>query len=111
MNDQQFREEHKPLHVPAHFDNSAALREQLAFALADIGEGNADEIAAHLLALHQKESDEALTNEAKALLAQWDKNGLVTVNTDNGETRYNLHKITEANSGSVNPRLLAPGLD
>lgn len=111
MNDQQFREEHKPLHVPAHFDSNAALREQLAFALADIGEGNADEIVAHLLELHQKESDEALINEAKALLAQWDKNGLVTVNTDNDETRYNLHKITQANSGSVNPRLLAPGLD
>ncbi|MCD8740368.1 hypothetical protein LT679_07105 [Mucilaginibacter roseus] len=111
MDDQQFREEHKPLHVPAHFDNNAPLREQLAFALADIGEGNADEVIAQLLNLHQKMDDQALTAEAKALLAQWDKNGLVTVNTDNGETRYNLHKITQANSGSVNPRLLAPGLD
>ncbi|MCC8409805.1 hypothetical protein LJ707_12785 [Mucilaginibacter sp. UR6-1] len=110
MNDEQFREQHQPLHVPAHYDKAAPLKERLAFALADIGEGTADEVTGHLLKLEGKD-DSAIKQEAQQLLATWDKGGLVTVNNEHGETRYNLHKITEANSGSVNPRLLAPGLD
>lgn len=110
MNDQEFREQHQPLHVPAHYDKAAPLKERLAFALADLGEGNAEEVVAHLLQL-EGEDNSSLNQEALELLAAWDKNGLVTVNTESGEKRYNLHKITQANDGSVNPRLLAPGLD
>ncbi|MBE9584301.1 hypothetical protein IM792_07570 [Mucilaginibacter sp. JRF] len=111
MNDEQFREQHQPLHVPAHYDKAAPLKERLAFALADLGEGTANEVIDHLLKLEGDTDDATLQAEAKQQLIDWSNNGLVTVNTEHPELRYNLHKITEANSGSVNPRLLAPGLD
>lgn len=111
MNDQEFREQHQPLHVPAHFETEAPLKERLAFALADLGEGTAEQVVNHLLELQGAPGDITLKNEADGLLRAWSRNGLVTVNTEGDVTKYNLHKITEANSGSVNPRLLAPGLD
>ncbi len=110
MNDEEFRELHQPLHVPAHYDANAPLKENLAFALADLGEGTADEVMAHLQQLSGGQS--AIEREhACELLDLWYKNGMVTVNEEVQPKRYNLHKITQANSGSVNPKLTAPGLD
>ncbi|MFD0795678.1 hypothetical protein ACFQZX_18805 [Mucilaginibacter litoreus] len=110
MKDQDFRELHQPLHVPAHYDQSAPLKENLAFALADLGEGTADEVIAHLKKL-SGDNDTVESDHACELLELWYKNGMVTVNEEVKPRRYNLHKITQANTGSVNPRLIAPGLD
>ncbi|TWR24288.1 hypothetical protein FPZ42_17565 [Mucilaginibacter achroorhodeus] len=109
MNDQEFRELHQPLHVPAHYDTAASLKENLAYALADLGEGTADEVIAHL---HELSGGDDIEREhACELLELWYKNGMVTVNEENKPRKYNLHKITQANSGSVNPRLIEPGVD
>src|SRR6478609_612770 len=111
MNDEQFRELHQPLHVPAHFEPDGKLADRVVFSLADIGEGSAQDIINHFNELQQTPADDKVIEQINELLGFWDKNGLVTTNQQNGECYYNLHKITRQNSGSVNPRLLAPGLD
>jgi len=111
MNDEQFRELHQPLHVPAHFNPEGKLADNVVFALADIGEGTAADIIKHFNQLHGTPAENEVLEQINELLGFWDKNGLITTNQKNGECYYNLHKITQQNSGSVNPRLLAPGLD
>ncbi len=44
MTDQEIRKQYQPLQIPAHFDQSAPLNQQILFALAQIGHGTADEV-------------------------------------------------------------------
>lgn len=112
MTDKEFREEYKPLQVPAHFDAAASTHDQVLYALAQLDNATADEVAAKLKELHNNEGGKELVGQVHSLLTEWHNKGLIASNTEeNGDLRYNLHKITEANDGHVNPDLLAPGLD
>ncbi|MDB5131246.1 MAG: hypothetical protein JWR02_995 [Mucilaginibacter sp.] len=44
LTDEEFREEYKPLAVPAHFDASDTQQNKMIFALAEIGEGSAEDV-------------------------------------------------------------------
>lgn len=45
MDDAAFREQFKPVHVPAHFDDAENLQDKVIFALAEIGEGTPDAVS------------------------------------------------------------------
>ncbi len=109
--DEEFRDAHKPLQVPASYKDAANVNEKVAFALADIGEGSADEVIRRIEALEQGADHKPVIAATRQTLTEWYDNGLIAANDRNGDLIYNLHKITRANEGAVDPNLLAPGLD
>lgn len=111
MTDEQFRALHQPLHVPAHFADAQTLTDKIAFAIADIGEANADAIIKFIEQEGPGATVKPLIAETHRLLAELYEQGLISAEEKNGELFYNLHKIIHANNGSVAPDLLAPGLD
>ena len=104
ISDEDFREEYKPLHIPAHFKDAVTEQDKVVFALAQIGEGTAAEVTKEL-------SDNGETINAEDILTHLFDKGLIKGEEVNGEMSYNLSKITRANDGAVDPDLLAPDLD
>lgn len=45
LTDEEFREQHKPLHVPAAYNEAHSVMDKVIFALADIGAGTAEEVS------------------------------------------------------------------
>lgn len=111
LTDEEFREEYHPLHVPGHFDAADTERDQLIFALAELGEASADEITAEWERLQASPVDEQQKAFVKTVLKSLFDKGLLNGSDKNGTVHYNLHKVTQANDGETDPELLAPGLD
>jgi hypothetical protein len=99
--DQSFFNEYKPLHVPHEYDPATCVQNNVVYALAQLGEATADEVAARLTMLepgtdpyiHQKNADDILNY-------LFDK-GLIKANNIDGKLAFNLSKIREANSGKA----------
>lgn len=104
ISDEEFREEFKPLHIPAHFKDAITEQDKVVFALAQIGRGTAADVNKQLL-------NNGSNINAEAVLTHFFNKGLIKGEEDNGVMNYNLSKITHGNDGAVNPGLLAPGLD
>jgi hypothetical protein len=111
MTDEEFREEYKPLQVPAHFEVADTQQNKMIFALAQIGEGTADEVIAELEKLESAALGEQNRLFVKTTLASLYDHGHLTGSETAGQVHYNLSKITRANDGAADPDLLAPGLD
>jgi glutamine synthetase adenylyltransferase len=111
MTDEEFREQHKPLQVPAAYDDAETMTDKVVFALADIGEGTAEDVIRHIEELHPDAEHKPIIASAHQILTELYDAGRVTGHEEDGDLVFNLHKITEANDGKVNPDLLAPGLD
>ena len=106
MTDEEFREAHKPLHVPAHYVDATDLTGKVAFALADLGEGSADEIIRRLENLEPAAEVKPLITHVHGVLDELFEKGAISAEAVNGTKVYNLHKITRANDGSVDPASL-----
>ena len=111
LSDQSFRDAFKPLQVPAHYDVNGTEEDRVLFALAQLGEGTVTEVAAKMADLQQGTNAADFLNPVKHLLTDLYSKGLLKGQDIKGAMHYNLSKIDEANSGAVNPNLLAPGLD
>ncbi|QEM11174.1 MULTISPECIES: hypothetical protein [Mucilaginibacter] len=101
LSDEEFREEYKPLHIPAHFDTQDTQQNKAIYALAQIGEGTADRVLKELESLQPGIVNEQLTALVKTTLADLFNKGLLKGEEHNGQMHYNLSKITEANDGST----------
>jgi hypothetical protein len=111
MTDEEFREEYKPLHVPAHYDPADTLQNKMIFALAEIGEGTAEEVIAELERREPGIPGEQNRAFVQATLGSLFEHGHLTGSEKQGVVHYNLSKITHANDGATDPDLLTPGLD
>jgi hypothetical protein len=111
LTDEEFREEYKPLHIPAQFSQADTQENKIVYALAQLGEAPAGAIINKLEELQPGIADEQLSAMTKQVLSNLFKKGLISGTDKQGEMHYNLHKITHANDGTVDPDLLAPGLD
>ena len=111
MTDEEFREEYKPLHVPAHYLAADTQENKMIYALAQIDEGTADNVIAELEKLEPGSVNEQTRAFVKTTLSSLFEKGHLTGSEINGEAHYNLSKITRANDGSTDPDLLAPGFD
>lgn len=111
ISDESFRNEFKPLHIPAHYQNSDNDQDKIVYALAQLGEGSADEVANKLAELDAEVNAEHFMVIAASVLGNLYEKGLIKGSKVSDKIHYNLSKITEANDGAVNPDLLAPGLD
>ena len=111
LTDEEFREEYKPLQIPAHYDAADTQENKIIYALAQLGEGTVTDVIAKLEILEPGITDEQLTAITKHVLTHLYDKGLLKGTDEHGAMRYNLSKITQANDGAVDPDLLAPGLD
>jgi hypothetical protein len=101
LTDEESREEYKPLEVPAHFDAANTQQNKMIFALAEIGEGSADDVIAELEKLEPGVTGEQLSALVHDTLRSLYDKGLLSGSEKNGVMRYNLHKITQPNSGGA----------
>ncbi|MXV15720.1 hypothetical protein [Hufsiella ginkgonis] len=111
LSDQEFREEFKPLQVPPSYDVSDTKENKVVFALADLGKGTADEVVSKITEFEPGFQDKGTMISTGDILQRLYEKGLLKGTEHEGAMVYNLSKITEANDGEVEPRLLAPGLD
>ena len=111
ISDQSFREAFKPLQIPAHYDINDTEEDRVLFALAQLGEGTVSEVAAKMANLQQGTKAADFLTPVKLILTDLYGKGLLKGHDIKGSMHYNLSKIDEANSGAINPNLLAPGLD
>jgi hypothetical protein len=111
LTDEEFREEYKPLQVPAHYDEADTLKNKMIYALAQIGEGTKEEVIAELAKLEPGITDEQNRAFVQAALSALYEQGHLTGSEKDGRMHYNLSKITQAKVGATDPDLLAPGLD
>lgn len=111
LTDEQFREQHGPLQVPAAYDEAATIQDKVVFALADLGEGTAEQAIKHIEQLDPEADPKPVIAATHEVLTRLYQNGQLAASEKDGDLVYNLHKITQANSGSTDPQKLAPGLD
>lgn len=111
LSDEEFREQYKPLYIPAHYQPADTQENKVIYALAQLGEGTVTDVMKKLEELEPNIGSEQFTALAKQVLTRLYDKGLIKGEDRQGSMHYNLGKITEANKGAVNPDLLAPGLD
>jgi hypothetical protein len=111
LTDEEFREEYKPLQVPSHYDEADTTQNKMIFALAEIGDGTAEDVIAELEKLEPGITDQQNRVFVNITLASLYDHGHLTGSEKNGQMHYNLSKITQANDGATDPDLLSPGLD
>jgi hypothetical protein len=111
MDDAAFREQFKPVHVPSAFEDAENLQDKVIFALAVLNEGTADAVARRLEVLEPDVPEKQGIAGVHQILTELYGKGLIAANETGGSLVFNLHKITQANDGNVDPGLLAPGLD
>jgi hypothetical protein len=110
LSDHDFREEFKPIAIPASYDLNDTLENRALFALASLGEANGDEVFGKMRAF-EPNIKEVTTKFIKQYLFTLYEKGLLKGNKNGSSIRYNLSKITVPNDGYVDPDLLKPGLD
>lgn len=111
LSDKEFREEFKPLKVPASYSADDSPQDKTIFALAALGEASAAEVTEKLAELEPGIQSEQLAGQTSELLSGLFEKGLLNGGMKKGQMYFNLNKITHANEGTVDPGLLEPGLD
>lgn len=111
LTDEQFREEFKPLRIPATFSSEDELDHKILYALGQLGEATLGQVYAKIVALQPGIVNEALFENIEKYLKEQFNKGLVNGVKKEGLLVFNLNKIIHANEGSVDPDLLAPGVD
>lgn len=110
LSDQDFREEFKPIQIPASYDPNDSLENRIIFALATLGEANGDEVFEKLRE-YEPDIKELNVKFVKQYLFTLYEKGLLKGHKVETSIRYDLSKITDPNKGYTDPELLAPGLD
>jgi hypothetical protein len=99
--DQSFLNEYKPLHVPHVYDAGACVQSNVVYALAQLGEATATEVAAKLSMLEPGTNPLTHQKNADDILNYLFNKGLIKANNKGGELAYNLSKIRDQNSGKA----------
>ncbi len=110
LSDQDFREEFKPIQIPASYDVNDSLENRAIFALATLGEANGDEVFGKIREYEPGIKEVTIKFIKQYLFTLYEK-GLLKGSKEGNSIRYNLSKITDPNKGYIDPNLLAPGLD
>ena len=104
--DQSFNEEFKPVAPPEAYHAEASWQDKVLYALAQIGEGTAPDVAAKLTEYELNEAPQVLHRQAEQVLTQLYDKGLIKGHEQSGEITYDISKITSPNTGGTDPDLL-----
>ena len=110
LSDKDFRDEYKPIKIPASYEITDSLENRAIFALASLGEANGDEVFEKIREFEPGIKEVTIKFIKQYLFSLYEK-GLLKGNKEGSSIRYNLSKITEPNDGYIDPDRLAPGLD
>lgn len=110
LSDQEFREEFRPIQIPASYEITDTLENRSIFALANLGEANGDEVFEKMREYEPGIKEVTIKFVKQYLFTLYEK-GLLKGIKEGSSIRYNLSKITRPNEGYVDPDRLAPGLD
>lgn len=105
-----FKEAHKPVHVPAHFNEDDTIENKIIYVLGQLEEASAKEVGLKLAELENSEDVLHYQNETSKHLSYLYKEGLIKGVDYEDDLRYNLSKIERPNSGKINPDLLDENL-
>ena len=94
QNDEAFRDEFKPLHVPPYFNPADSKQDQVVYALAQIGTGSAEDVIMEL-SRHGSSVD-----PVPYLEVLFDK-GLIRGEEIDSVMHYDLGKIITPNDGKT----------
>ena len=104
--DRSFNEEFKPIAPPESYHANADWQDKVLYALAQLGEGTAPDVAAKLTEHEPQEAPQVLHRHAEQVLIGLYQKGLIKGTEQDGEISYNLSKITSPNVGGIDPDLL-----
>jgi hypothetical protein len=104
--DQSFNEQFKPVAPPEAYHTEADWQEKVLYALAQLGEGTAPDVAAKLTEYEPNEAPQLLHRQAEQVLTSLYDKGFIKGNEQDGEVSYNLSKMTSPNVGGTDPDLL-----
>ncbi len=104
--DQPFNEKFKPVAPPEAYHAEADWQDKVLYALAQLGEGTAPDVAAKLTEYELKEAPQNLHRQAEQVLQELYSKGLIKGTEQDGEVSYNLSKMTKPNEGGTDPDLL-----
>jgi hypothetical protein len=104
--DQSFNEQFKPVAPPETYHVEADWQEKVLYALAQLGEGTAPDVAAKLTEYEPEAAPQELHRHAEQVLMGLYEKGLIKGAEQDGEVSYNLSKITSPNVGGTDPELL-----
>jgi hypothetical protein len=104
--DQSFNEQFKPVAPPEAYHVDAEWQDKVLYVLAQLGEGTAPDVAEKLTDYEVNESPQVLLRHAEHVLMNLYEKGLIKGAEQDGETSYNLSKITAPNTGGTDPDLL-----
>ncbi len=110
-NNKSFKDAHKPIHVPAHFDENDSIENKIIYVLGQLEEASAKEIGFRLAELENSDDIASFQSAAEKHLAYLYKEGLIKGIEGEDDLRFNLSKIERPNSGKINPDLLDENLD
>jgi len=110
LSDQDFREEYKPIQIPASYVINDSLENRAIFALATLGEAIGDEVFIKMKEFEPGIKEVTIKFIKQYLFTLYEK-GLLKGDKKESSIRYNLSKIIDPNQGYVDPDLLSPGLD
>jgi hypothetical protein len=103
LSDDAFNEEFKPLHIPSAYQAGDSWKDKVVFALAELGAGTADDVAAGLLKYDGGLDNAEVKEQAIAILTTLFNKGLIKGSQLHHGMLYNLSKILIQNSGSTHP--------
>lgn len=109
-NNKTFKEAHKPIHVPAYFNENDTLEDKIIYVLGQLEEASANEVGFKLAELENSDDVTHFQNSAAKHLSYLYKEGLIKGIEAEEELRFNLSKIERPNSGKINPDLLDENL-
>ena len=101
ITDEEFREQHKPLYVPASYEKAQTIKDKVIFALADIGNGTVEQVVKRLEELSPEADHKPIIAATHDILTRLFQNGQLTGTDKDGDIVYKLDKITQANSGKA----------
>ncbi|SEN91113.1 hypothetical protein SAMN05216436_1255 [bacterium A37T11] len=96
----------KPLHVPANFNKTAPIQEQIVFALAYLGDASSNQVGAKLAALDPSKDAKSYSEQSSQILKELFDKGLINGAERNGTYYYNLSKEVTAHTGNIDPEKL-----
>lgn len=99
--DQDFLDEYKPLSVLHEYDPDASTQDKVVYALAQLKEATANEVALKLSSLEPETTPIIHQKNAEDVLYYLFNKGLIKAINKNGVLNYNLSKIEVPNSGKA----------
>ena len=99
--DQSFIQAFGPIHVPHRYEDSASVQDNVVYALAQLEQATAKQVAKKLTELNPKIEYAIHLQQAEDILSNLFATGRIKGDDNETSRQYNLSKILTQNSGKA----------